>query len=163
MIVNCDFIPLEALDLILVMLFGITVRFDEVQVGHPEQERHGGDGEDHEHDEDRLEAGQVYQGPGHAGEHELAEHLHGGEERVVGGLHPRRRGLRQRHHRREAGRGHQARAQVGRHQAQDGQGVVQGVRVERAQGPRDARVAPGQDHSVLQRDGQHAQTRGAQH
>ena len=57
MIVNCDLIPLEALDLIHDKLFCITVRFDEVQVGHPEQERHGGHGEDHEHDEDRLEAG----------------------------------------------------------------------------------------------------------
>ena len=39
-----------------------------------------------------------------------------------------RRGLGQRQYRRDAGRGHEARVQVGRHQAQDGQDVVQGVR-----------------------------------
>ena len=67
-------------------LICITERFDFVKVRHFNQKRHCEDGEGNKEDEDHLEAGEVDQDARDTGEHQLAEDLHGGEERVVRGL-----------------------------------------------------------------------------
>ena len=104
--------------------------FDTVHVRHPGQEGQGEDGQDHEQDEHLVQAQGVYHGPRHAGEHQLAHHLHGGQERVVRGLDVGLRRLGQRHHGGERGRGDETCTEVAQAEADDAEVEHDAVKVD---------------------------------
>ena len=125
------------------------MRFDVVHVWHPEQQGDGEDGQDHKQDEHLVQAHHINHGSRHAGEHQLAHHLHGGQQRVVRGLDVGLRRLGQPHHRGEGGRGDQTRTEVAQTEGDDAEVEHDAVKVDIVQTVTDGVSAPDDYDDVL--------------